>query len=285
MFDKVLRTRFAPSPSGFLHLGHAFAALEARRLADGNGGECLIRIEDIDRERCRSEYVDAIFEDMEWLGIRFDGDVVFQSERTGKYSAMLEKLKEIGVLYPCFCTRREIAAELSVLGRAPQGELIDPYPGTCRSLTKGERERFIREGRHHSWRLDCRKAAGLTGVLPWRDLKFGDQECVPERIGDIILGRKDCPASYHVAVVTDDGEQGVTHVTRGEDLFQATNVHRLLQEFWGLPVPVWYHHPLVKDSLGRRLAKRDESRSIREMRNSGMSAEDVLSLLDATKWG
>lgn len=280
MCGKDFRTRFAPSPSGHLHLGHAFAALEARRLADELGGECLIRIEDIDLDRCRPEYVDAIFEDMDWLGIRFDGEVLVQSSRIDQYAGALDQLRQLGVLYPCFCSRKEIARELAEMGRAPQGEMLDPYPGTCRRLGNDERQALMASGKPHSWRLDCRMAADLTGALPWHDLRFGDQICHPEQIGDIILERKDCPASYHVAVVIDDAAQGITHVTRGEDLLASTHVHRTLQALWGLDVPVWYHHKLVTDDSGKRLAKRDRSLSIREMRLSGMTAAQVLRLLE-----
>lgn len=285
MQGRTCTTRFAPSPSGHLHLGHAFAALEARRLADRYGGECLLRIEDIDGERSRQEFVEAIIEDMAWLGIPFDGEVLRQSGRTAFYREGLEHLKKLGVLYPCFCTRSEIARELALMTQAPQGEVIDPYPGTCRCLSADEQRERIEAGRAHSWRLDCRRGADLTGPLEWHDLRFGDRLCRPEAIGDIILGRKDCPASYHVAVVIDDAAQGVTHVTRGEDLLQSTDIHRFLQELWKLPVPLWYHHDLVRDGQGRRLAKRDKSLSIRQMRGSGMTAKEILACLESLQIG
>ncbi len=274
-------TRFAPSPSGRLHLGHALAAYEARALADRLGGQCVLRIEDIDTTRCRAEYIDGIMEDMAWLGIRFDGEVVIQSTRFAAYEAALKKLRTLGVLYPCFCTRKEIAAEVAAMGGAPQGERIDIYPGACRNLTPEQRLELMNAGKAFSWRLDCRAAARLTGVLTWHDLRFGEQICRPEELGDVILARKDCPASYHIAVVVDDAAQGVTHVSRGEDLFPVTGIHRTLQELLNLPVPHWYHHRLVCDANGKRLAKRDHSRSLLEMRRAGLSPAEVMRLLQS----
>ncbi len=275
-------TRFAPSPSGRLHLGHALAAWEARALADRMGGRCVLRIEDIDTTRCRAEYIDGIIEDMEWLGIRFDGEPMIQTRRFPFYEAALQKLRDLGVLYPCFCTRKEIAAEVAAMGGAPQGEQrVDIYPGTCRRLSDEQRVMLTESGRAYSWRLDCRAAARLTGALSWHDMRYGAQVCDPAQLGDVILARKDCPASYHIAVVVDDAAQGVTHVSRGEDLFTVTGIHRTLQELLGLPVPVWYHHRLVCDANGKRLAKRDHSRSLLEMRQSGLSPADVLGMIKA----
>ncbi len=280
MHGHTFRTRFAPSPSGLLHLGHAYASLNARALADEHGGECLLRIEDVDTTRCKAAFIDAIVEDMDWLGICFDGEIVLQSERLGLYADALERLKGMEVVYPCFCSRKEIAAELEELGRAPQGEQMDPYPGTCKRMSPDERDFLISQGKPHSWRLDCRKVAEMTGVLPWHDMRFGDQLARPESIGDIILGRKDCAASYHIAVVTDDAAQGISHVCRGEDLLPATHLHRTLQALLGLDVPVWFHHPLIADSSGKRLAKRNNSLSVRQMRENGMTREMVFDLLN-----
>ena len=277
--DSPIITRFAPSPTGNLHLGHALAAWEARSLANRFSGKCVLRIEDIDQTRCRPEFVQGILKDLEWLGIRFDGPMMVQSSRFSAYEHALQTLKDRGVLYPCFCTRREIAEEVAAMGGEPQGGCVDVYPGTCRLLDKGRRKELLKSGKPFSWRLDCRAAARITGPLLWRDMRFGDQVCRPEELGDVILGRKDCAASYHIAVVVDDAAQGVTHVSRGEDLFPVTGIHRTLQALLGLPVPQWYHHRLVKDASGKRLAKRDRSLSLQEMRAAGMRPEDVFRLM------
>lgn len=276
---KLPRTRFAPSPSGLLHLGHVLAAWKARTLADELGGECLLRMEDIDTVRCRTDWADGIMEDLGWLGIRFDGEVVFQSSRMSLYAAALERLKYLGVVYPCFCTRREIAEELARSGGAPQGEAVDSYPGTCRDLPSDLRDELIASGAAHAWRLDCARAAALTGDLAWVDLRFGHQVCHPCMLGDVVLARKDCLTSYHLAVVTDDAEQGVSHVTRGEDLLPCTGIHRVLQELLGLPVPVWEHHRLVCDDRGVRLAKRNGSLAIRTLREQGLSPREIMQMI------
>jgi glutamyl-Q tRNA(Asp) synthetase len=278
------KTRFAPSPSGLLHLGHVLAALEARHLADKLGGECLLRMEDIDTVRCKPIWMEKIQEDLSWLGIHFDGDVLVQSQRMSVYEQALERLKELGVVYPCFCTRRQIAEEIERIGRAPQGERVDPYPGTCRELPEEYRQEMIQAGRPHAWRLDCRKAKELTGVLEWEDLRFGRQVCDPSTLGDVTLGRKDCLTSYHLSVVIDDAFQQVTHVTRGEDLFESTGIHRTLQALLGLPVPVWYHHRLVCDDHGVRLAKRNNSLAVRTLREEGVSASQVIAMATAGEW-
>ena len=277
--DSPIVTRFAPSPTGRLHLGHALAAWEARSLADRFSGRCVLRMEDIDRTRCRPEFAGGILEDLDWLGIRFDGPMMVQSSRFSAYEHALQILKDRGVLYPCFCTHREIAEEVAAMGGAPQGGRVDVYPGTCRLLDQGRRKELLKSGKPFSGRLDCRAAARITGPLLWRDMRSGDQVCRPEELGDVILGRKDCAASYHIAVVVDDAAQGVTHVSRGEDLFPVTGIHRTLQALLGLPVPQWYHHRLVKDASGKRLAKRDRSLSLQEMRAAGMRPEDVFRLM------
>ena len=250
--DSPIVTRFAPSPTGRLHLGHALAAWEARSLADRFSGRCVLRMEDIDRTRCRPEFVGGILEDLDWLGIRFDGPMMVQSSRFSAYEHALQALKDRGVLYPCFCTRREIAEEVAAMGGAPQGGRVDVYPGTCRLLDKGRRKELLKSGKPFSWRLDCRAAARITGPLLWRDM---------------VAGRTILAA------------QGVTHVSRGEDLFPVTGIHRTLQALLGLPVPQWYHHRLVKDASGKRLAKRDRSLSLHEMRAAGMRPEDVFRLM------
>ena len=275
LMSGILTTRFAPSPSGELHLGHLLAAGVARRLADEYGGRCLLRMEDIDLSRCRPEYADGILADLAWLGIHFDGDVVFQSLRFPFYRQVLDRLKDMGVLYPCFCTRRQIAAELESSMQAPQGDILDPYPGICRHLGEEERREKMNSGVSFSWRSDCKRAGEMTGVLEWEDMRKGIQRFHPASVGDVILSRKDCSASYHLCVVADDAERGVTHVTRGEDLFSSTCVHRLLQELLDLPVPTWLHHGLVCDDSGVRLAKRNQSLSLAEMRREGVSPSDV----------
>lgn len=279
--DSPIVTRFAPSPTGRLHLGHALAAWEARSLADRFAGKCVLRMEDIDTTRCRPEYVEGILEDMDWLGIAFDGPMMVQSSRFAAYEQALEVLKARGVLYPCFCSRKEIAAEVASMGGAPQGGHVDAYPGTCLHLDRARKRELLKSGRPFAWRLDCRAAAAITGPLVWRDLRFGEQVCRPEELGDVVLARKDCPASYHIAVVVDDAAQGVTHVSRGEDLFSVTGIHRTLQALLGLPVPQWYHHRLVRDAVGKRLAKRDQSLSLQEMRAAGMKPADVFRMMHA----
>jgi glutamyl-Q tRNA(Asp) synthetase len=261
-------TRFAPSPTGRLHLGHAVSAIRSHDFARSRGGRFLLRIEDIDGTRSRVEFVEGILEDLAWLGLRWDS-VVFQSERLAIYDAALEELKARGLVYPCFCTRAEIAASAS----APQGEVGPAYRGTCRGLSAAE----VRARAHlaHCWRLDMAKALAITGPLEWHDAIVGTVSADPLAQGDVVLARKDAPASYHLAVTVDDAAQGVTDVVRGVDLFAATDVHRVLQALLGLPVPTYHHHALVLDAAGRRLAKRDGALSLAEMRAVG---EDGLAL-------
>ena len=260
-------TRFAPSPTGRLHLGHAFSALLAHDLARSRGGAFLLRIEDIDPGRSRAEHVDSIIEDLAWLGIDWDGEIVFQSERLGLYGEALERLRMAGLVYPCFCTRAAIAAEIAASAAAPHGPDGPLYPGTCRVLAAEQRERR-RRVEPHAWRLDVAKAADRAGPLYWSD---GDTEvqAEAEAHGDVVLARKDAPVSYHLAVTVDDAAQGVTDVVRGRDLYAATDVHRLLQALLGLPTPHYRHHPLLLDSEGRRLAKRNGAPTLRELRLSG----------------
>ncbi len=279
MKNPVPVTRFAPSPSGYLHLGHVLAACEARRLADEGCGQCLLRIEDIDRGRCHDQYIDGIIEDLNWLGLSFDGEIVRQSERMGLYRNALDRLIDLEVVYPCFCTRKEIALELSRMADAPQGEHIELYPKTCKHLSIQKRTEKMNQGVPYAWRLDSDKAFNLVGELTWVDRRFGLQMVNPDYVGDVVLARKDCATSYHLSVVVDDALQGVNLVSRGEDLFEATHVHRLLQELLQLPVPEWYHHHLICDDHGVRLAKRNKSLAIKEMRESGMSPDEVLKMM------
>lgn len=263
-------TRFAPSPTGRLHLGHALSAVCAHDLARAGGGRFLLRIEDIDGTRSRPEHVDTILRDLEWLGLEWD-DLSFQSDRLDLYAAAQARLADL--LYPCFCTRAEIAASLS----APHGA-VAVYPGTCRHLSP--EARAARMAMPHGWRLDMARAAGRTGPLSWQDDRAGIVAADPLAHGDVILARKDAPASYHLAVTVDDAAQGVTHVVRGVDLFDATHVHRLLQALLGLPTPLYHHHPLILGADGQRLAKRHGAPALAAMREGG---EDGRALADALR--
>ena len=262
-------TRFAPSPTGLLHLGHAYSALFAKRAA-GPGGTFRLRLEDIDRTRCRAEFADAIEADLAWLGLDWPRPVRRQSEHFADYKAALDRLEALGLLYPCFCTRAEIAQAMA----APHG-LPGLYPGTCRGLPPGIRTERIAAGAAHAWRLDVAKALALTGQLSWRDLDLGTIAADPMRLGDVVLARKEIPASYHLAVTWDDAAEGIELVTRGADLVESTHIHRLLQALLELPVPVWHHHQLIRDAAGKRLAKRDQAPTLAALRAEGASPADV----------
>jgi len=271
-------TRFAPSPTGLLHLGHAHSALFAWTQARASGGRFLLRIEDIDQGRCRPAFEDAILEDLAWLGLTWETPVRRQSEHLEAHRAALAQLDGMGLLYPCFCTRADIQAEIAASPSAPHGPDGPLYPGTCRRLTPAERAARLAEGRPHALRLDMAAAlaqATGSGPLVWHDHGRGPQTAKPQRFGDVVLARKDIPTSYHLAVTLDDAAQGVTLVTRGDDLFEATHVHRLLQALLGLPVPAWHHHGLITDAAGRRLAKRDNARAVRALREAGVSPAEA----------
>ena len=265
----ILTTRFAPSPTGLLHLGHAASACFAAEQADG--GRFLLRLEDIDQGRCREEFVEAIFEDLAWLGLSWDAGVRRQSLHFAEYAQALDKLTALGLLYPCFCTR----ADIKDMGGAPHGPDGPIYPGLCRHLSDDEREARREAGRPFALRLRMDEAIRVAGPLQWEDLSAGPQEARPDVFGDVVLARKDTPASYHLAVTWDDAKQGVSLVTRGIDLFPATHLHRLLQALLDLPVPRWHHHPLLNGPDGKRLAKRDGAPSIRSLRERGLSPEEV----------
>jgi glutamyl-Q tRNA(Asp) synthetase len=252
-------TRFAPSPTGRLHLGHAWSALQAFDRARAADGRFLLRIEDIDEGRSRAEFVDGIYEDLHWLGLDWDGPVIFQSQRTPLYRDALERLHALGVTYRCWCTRAEIALSAG----APQGERASLYPGTCRSRTPPD------DARPHCWRLDMEKAAALAGPLIWHDEAAGQIAARPRLQGDVVIARKDALASYHLAVTVDDAAQRVTNIVRGHDLFDATHIHRLLQALLQLPVPRYHHHELITGEDGERLAKRRASPTIAALRESG----------------
>ncbi|MFS3135941.1 tRNA glutamyl-Q(34) synthetase GluQRS [Gluconacetobacter sacchari] len=276
-------TRFAPSPTGYLHLGHAAAALAAWQAAEDSGGRFLLRIEDIDPGRCRTDYDDAIREDLAWLGIVPDGPVRRQSDHMAEYRAVLDALAGRGLLYPCFCTRADIKREAAEAAHAPHhapdGTLA--YGGTCRALSAEARAERIAGGAPHVLRLDMARATGEVGgdIMTWREWEAGSgrrRVSAPVApFGDVVLARKDCPASYHLCVTHDDARQGVGLVTRGADLRPATAVHRLLQVLMGWPAPDYFHHPLLLDDQGRRLAKRDGARSLRALRAAGYDARAV----------
>jgi len=279
-------TRFAPSPSGHLHLGHAYSALFAARPAGAqeDGGRFLLRIEDIDTDRARSAYEAAIFEDLAWLGLAWEQPVRRQSEQLADYARALAALEARGLVYPCFCTRKEIAAEIARSGAAPHGPAESLYPGTCRRLTAAERQARKEAGTPFAVRLDVELAADAAeaahgGPLTWHDRARGTQACDPRAQGDVVLARKDIATSYHLSVVVDDAAQGVTLVTRGEDLFEATHVHRLLQALLDLPVPDYHHHRLITDEHGQRLAKRSDALSIRALREAGHCPAQVIAMV------
>lgn len=267
----MIKTRFAPSPTGRLHLGHAWSALQAHDFARAAAGAFLLRIEDIDPGRARPEHVDGIVEDLRWLGLMWNGAVIRQSERLPLYAEALERLKADGLVYPCFCTRRDIAAS-AVAPHGPNGPV---YPGTCRRLDLAERvARTAAEP--NAWRLDMAAALARTGSLRWTDLRAGEIEARPEHHGDVVLARKDAPVSYHLAVTVDDAAQRISHVVRGRDLFAATDVHRLLQALLGLPTPLYLHHALLADAHGKRLAKRSGAPSLAELRADGADPAALL---------
>ncbi len=275
-------TRFAPSPTGLLHLGHAHAALHAWRAARLAGGRFLLRLEDIDTSRCRAEFAGAIREDLTWLGLAWDGEVRVQSEHMADYAAALDALAGRGLLYPCFCTRTDIQREIAAAGaapHAPDGSAV--YPGTCRALPPEQRQRRLEAGERYALRLDMGRAlAALGAPLAFEEAGEGRVACAPERFGDVVLARKDMPASYHLCVTHDDAHQGVTLVTRAEDLKPATDLHRLLQALFGWPAPRYAHHRLLTDAAGRRLAKRDGAPSLRALRAAGLAPATVLAMAE-----
>ena len=268
-------TRFAPSPTGRLHLGHAFSAAIGHARARAGGGRFLLRIEDLDPTRSRPEFVAGIEEDLRWLGLKWDGEPLVQSKRTEHYAAALEQLKDRGLVYPCFCTRADIAASLT----APHGDAGSSYPGTCRGLPDDPARR---ETTPHSWRLDCGKALAIAGLPSWQE-ESGRFTASKSDIGDAILARKDAPASYHLSCVVDDADSGVTLVVRGADLRPSTPIQRLLQELLGLPAPTYLHHPLVTHANGRRLAKRDLAPTLAAMREAGADGPPLAAALLAGK--
>jgi glutamyl-Q tRNA(Asp) synthetase len=273
----MIVTRFAPSPTGFLHLGHAFAALTAARA----GTRFLLRIEDIDRTRCRPEFEAAIYEDLAWLGLDWEKPVLRQSERFDAYRAALDTLQDQGLLYPCFCTRAEIAAEVARAIEAPHGPEGPIYPGPCRHLERAQQQERMASGAPYALRLDAQKAADKAGALSFKEKGAGPKgehgvvTVNPLLFGDIVLARKETPASYHLAVVVDDAFQGVTLVTRGNDLFAAAHIQRVLQTLLGLPAPDYAHHKLILDAQGKKFSKRDFAATLRSLRADGIAPYQI----------
>ena len=274
MSPATVVTRFAPSPTGQLHLGHAHSALFAHRVAREAGGKFLLRLEDIDPVRCRPEFATAILEDLAWLGLAWEQEVRVQSQHLPDYRAVLDQFSARGLLYPCFCTRADIAREIAASAHAPHGPDGVLYPGTCRALSPAERQARIDAGTPYALRLDMARAVAEAGALSFID---GEDTgtATPEIFGDVVLGRKDVPASYHLCVTHDDAAQGVTLVTRAEDLRPAAHLHRLLQALMGWPVPRWRHHALLLGADGRRYAKRDRGVTLRDLRAAGRSPSEL----------
>jgi len=270
-------TRFAPSPTGKLHAGHAFSALLAWHFSRRKTGKFVLRMEDIDQQRCRPEFDDIMKQDLRWLGIQWADPVRHQSDHLAMYQSMADQLFDLGLLYPCFCTRREIQRELEAAGYAPQDNQPTAYPGTCRRLTESEQQQRISAGHDYSLRLNVERAVDrVGGNLIWNDLLNGPQPVQPDLLGDVILVRRDIGCSYHLCVTVDDALQNITHVIRGEDLRDSTHVHRLLQALLDLPVPQYAHHPLIRGRDGVRLAKRLDSETLQSVREQGISAETFL---------
>lgn len=266
----MIVTRFAPSPTGLLHLGHAYAAITAFE----SGDDFLLRIEDIDKGRARDKFIQAIFYDLKWMGLSWDEPSLRQSTRMGAYAEALAHLKAHGLVYPCFCTRAEIATEIARAGEAQHGPEGPLYPGTCRALPPEDGMRQILAGESYALRLDVTKAAALIGPLSY--IERGLRHAVdPLRFGDIVIARKDMPTSYHLAVVVDDAHQHVSLVTRGEDLLPATHIQRLLQALLKLPEPAYAHHPLVLDENGKKFSKRDGAVTLESLREAGATPADI----------
>jgi len=272
----MIVTRFAPSPSGRLHLGHAYSASVGHARARESGGKFRVRIEDLDQTRCRPEFVQGIFEDLRWLGVEWDEPVFVQSERTASYQAALNELRSRGLVFACFCTRADIAQSLT----APHGDAAASYPGTCRALPDDPERRATTP---HCWRLNSTKALELIGLPRWSEADGRIFTATARDIGDAILARKDAPASYHLSCVVDDAESGVSMVIRGADLRPSTPVQRLLQALLGLPEPTYLHHPLVTHEDGRRVAKRDLAPTLIAMRESGVDGPALAADLLAGK--
>ena len=283
----LLRTRFAPSPTGLLHVGHAFSALQSYQWAERHAAAWMLRIEDIDVTRCRPPFVAQILEDLRWLGLQWSGDVRVQSEHLQDYQQAIEQLRHLHLIYPCFCTRKQIQLEWQKMGGAPHAEdALELYAGTCRVLTSNEQQqRMQREP--FAWRLNAPRAFQYVGEpLFWSD-GVAQHEIQPDMMNDVVIARKDIGVSYHLAVVVDDALQGVSHVIRGEDLRASTAVHRLLQALLNLPSPIYHHHALMCDTTGQRLAKRHHAITLKSLHEAGVVAADLLAYLRQSggRWG
>lgn len=283
-----LRTRFAPSPTGSLHVGNARSALTCQQWAESHNAKLLLRIEDIDHTRCRDEYTSQLIDDLKWLGLNWHGDILKQSEHQARYRQALEQLEALGVIYPCFCTRKQIQEEIERMGLAPHAEdIADPYPGICRQIDSAQRhERTLHE--RFAWRLDAAKAMALIDEpLTWHNEQGHHHPVDLSSLGDMVIGRKDIGISYHLAVVVDDAYQKITHIIRGEDLLSSTPIHRLLQALLKLPTPTYIHHSLLLDSEGKRLAKRNNATTLQSLRKAGVSAASLRHFLidnDQLRW-
>lgn len=274
------RTRFAPSPTGLMHVGNAFAALQCQQWALSHHAELLLRIEDIDYTRCRPEYTQSIMQDLQWLGIQWHGNVRQQSEYFQDYQKALSQLQSQELIYPCFCTRKDIQQEIKSIGVAPHNnDVHDPYPGICRDIsTSKQRQRIQDEA--FAWRLDVKKASKtLHKPIYWLDELGKKNHVHPEILGDIVIARKDIGISYHLAVVVDDALQAITHIIRGEDLRSSTAIHRLLQALLQLPTPTYQHHRLILNTQGKRLAKRNQSTTLKSLREAGISPQTLRNFL------
>lgn len=265
--------RFAPSPNGLLHMGHAYAAIVAHDYARKRGGRVLLRMEDIDIQRSRPEYADSILEDMRWLGLTFDGEVICQSSRLENYDAALQRLIDMGMTYPCFCTRSGLRA-VHERGDAEIGPDGPIYPGTCRALPADEARRRMRS-EAYCLRFNAEKAARQCGPLAWQDERRGEQIADHKLLGDVIIQPKDTPVSYHIAVTLDDARDGISHVVRGQDLLASTHVHRFLQAVLELPTPGYLHHPVLLDETGYKLGKSRNSASLAILREQGMDGQEL----------
>jgi glutamyl-Q tRNA(Asp) synthetase len=283
--------RFAPSPNGYLHLGHAYSAILNYQMAQASGGRFLLRIEDIDRGRCRPEFEQAIYEDLAWLGLAWEEPVRRQSEHFLDYAKALDRLAAQGLLYSCFCTRGDILKAISAKPDWPRDPDDAPlYPATCRRLSNAERRDKLAAGQNPAQRIDMEKAMRAAGQpLIWHERDTAGEEhdilAQPALWGDAVLSRKDILVSYHIAVVVDDALAGVSDVVRGKDLFMATSLHRLLQDLLVLPQPTYHHHDLVLDEAGRKLSKSHDAKSLRALRQEGLTAEDVYNRFGLTQRG
>ena len=271
-------TRFAPSPTGHMHLGHVFSALFSYEAAKKLGGKFILRIEDIDSQRSGKIFEESIYEDLEWLKIKYSKDIRYQSEHMDDYAGAIKELQKLDMVYPCFCSRSDIKAEIMRAGNAPHEEESTIYPGTCRRLSKEERIEKLSIENNFAWRLNIRAASKKLGGLVWNDLRLGKHTVPVGTIGDVVLARKDVPTSYHLSATLDDHIQRIGLVTRGEDLVSSTHIHKIIQVLLELKSPIYLHHPLILDSKGIRLSKRTRAQTVKSLKASGLKKDDVIDL-------